>query len=232
MRKDAGPILICAALGIAFLCSLGVWQVKRLAWKNDLIAKLEARMNAPAMPLADVLAKRGSGEDIEYLKVKLAGRVDPSKALRKIASVGGDPGWEIIAPLSLDDGALVLVDMGTIAEGQAFPQGQISQNIEGVVRLHNTGRGAFDVVNDVAGNKWFWWDLTAMLAAAQPAQPQQTTPFIVQKLSNNSVSGLPITQAPKVELNNNHLGYAITWFGLAAALAGVAGAFVFGRERG
>ena len=83
MRKGAGPFLISAALGIAFLCGLGVWQVKRLAWKTALIAQLEARVSAKPIALADALARLQAGEDVEYLRVEVDAVDESHKVLLK-----------------------------------------------------------------------------------------------------------------------------------------------------
>ncbi|HEY5364529.1 MAG TPA: SURF1 family cytochrome oxidase biogenesis protein [Aestuariivirga sp.] len=224
MRKGAGPVLICAALGIAFLCGLGVWQVKRLAWKTSLIAQLEARMSASPVPLNYALNRMAAGEDIEYVKVSLVGEMDSQHTLFKQVPYNNSAGWEAIAPFSTDAGVSVLVDLGASDNCNHFPKSVAL--ITGVIRLHNKGRGYFDAKNNVEKNTWFWWDLPAMKKAAQLIEP--AAPVIVQAFANDS--GFEASK-PEIELSNNHLGYAITWFGLAAALAGVAGAFVFGRER-
>jgi surfeit locus 1 family protein len=91
------------------------------------------------------------------------------------------------------------------------------------VRLHRKGRGIFDNDNDEEGNTWYWWDLPAMQAAAEAPQNAKVAPFILQKpdIAFGATTSIQIHPA-QVELSNNHLGYAITWFGLAAALLAVA----------
>ncbi|HEY4995017.1 MAG TPA: SURF1 family protein [Aestuariivirga sp.] len=225
MRKGAGPVLICAALGIAFLCGLGVWQVKRLAWKTALIAQLSERMSAKPIPLADALARMKSGEDIEYLRVAVDASAGPHKVLLKQTVINGLAAWEGISGFHSTDGADVLVDLGASETGTAEVSGPT--HFEALLRKHNLGQGRFDPTNNVARNNWFWWDLPAM----QKALGMNNSPAVILQLVGAHDGSAFEPSEPKVELNNNHLGYAITWFGLAAALAGVAGAFVFGRER-
>ncbi len=218
-KRRIGSVLVASAVGIAILCSLGTWQLKRLAWKEGLIAELEARMAAAPVPLADALKRLQAGEDIEYLKVSAMGTLDTNHVLFKQISYKGGPGWEALAPFRSADGSTVLADLGGTADRAQSTQ-PVTE-LTGVLRLHGFGRGIFDSDNDEATNMWFWWDLPAMEKAAQ--MPADAPRVVMQALENTS--GFDATE-PKVELRNNHLGYAITWFGLAMALAGVTLAFV------
>jgi surfeit locus 1 family protein len=224
MRK-LWPLLIASAIGLIILCSLGTWQVFRLAEKTKLIAALDARMNAEPITLVEALERKTKGEDIEYVKVKTQGRSDDAHALRKITSYDGKPAWEIIAPFVSTDGIFILLDKGVSPDGQLTNASADNEIITGIIRIHNRGRGYFDNENDEAGNTWYWWDLPAMQAAAKSPVDAKIAPFILQVLPSTEMPTNPLAQKPKVELSNNHLGYAITWFGLAAALLGVAGFF-------
>ncbi len=230
MKTRLWPILLASAIGIAILLGLGVWQIKRLGQKEVLIASLENRLKTPPIPLSEALAKQGQGEDIEYLKVTLTGQPDTKNAFRKVASINGDPGWEIIEPFRTDDGSMVLVDLGAIAENQPLNFAETSQTIVGVVRFHNRGRGYFDNDNDAAKNIWYWWDVPSMLSGLNHIAAIHAAPFVLQKLPDTE-NEVPLAELPKVELANNHLGYAITWFGLAAALAGVTGFYAFSLRK-
>ncbi|MDE2444998.1 MAG: SURF1 family protein [Alphaproteobacteria bacterium] len=221
-RTRIWPILLAAALGFMLLLGLGIWQVKRLDQKTKLISALTERMSAPAVTLDDALAKKRAGEDPEYLKVHLSGSIDYSRALRKVTSFNGAPGWEVIAPIKLLDGRTVMVDLGAIGIDSAISPIAATTAFDGVIRSHDKGRGFFDNDNDAKANIWFWWDLPRM-AEATGATPDMV--WIVQRLPAPGQNG-PEAQAPKVELSNNHLGYAITWFGLAAALLGVTGFYI------
>ena len=230
MKPRIWPIILASAIGIAILLSLGVWQVERLAWKEALIGQLETRMKAEPISLQEAIKKKAAGQDVEYVKVKLTGQIDGNN-LRKVASINGEPGWEILSPFKTADGQLVLVDLGAIAENQIYSATQVPQTFEAVIRIHNKGAGFFDADNDPEKNIWYWWDLPEMMATAFAKSDGAPVPFILQKLPSPNDSNIPFSEAPKVELTNNHLGYAITWFGLAAALAGVAGFYVFTLRR-
>ena len=225
MRK-LWPLLVASTVGFVILCSLGVWQVNRLSEKTQLIAALDARMNRAPITLAQALERHARGEDIEYLKVETSGRANPAHALAKVSSLEGGPGWQIIEPFISREGIFILVYVG-VAPDKNIVAVNGDQSIAGIVRTHNKGRGYFDNDNDEAGNVWYWWDVPAMLAAAVAPVNAKVAPFILQKLPGPTNAGSPFPEKPKVELNNNHLGYAFTWFGLAMALLAVTGFFTW-----
>ncbi len=224
--KRLWPLALATTIGLIILCGLGTWQIFRLAEKTKLIAQLEARMDAPAITLADAVERQAKGEDIEYMMVKAEGQIDTAHTLAKITSYEGKPGWEIIAPFTSSDSIFVLIDYGPSATKKIADPNVNTQTIYGMVRSHKKGRGLFDNDNDEAGNTWYWWDLPAMWSAAQAPQDVKIAPFVLQQPDLAYGFTTSIRERPaQVELSNNHLGYAITWFGLAAALLAVAGFF-------
>jgi surfeit locus 1 family protein len=227
------PVLLAAGIGFCILCGLGVWQVKRLAWKEALIARIDSRMTATPVPMSEAMKATG---DKEYLRITTTGRYLPVQALRRMSSINGSPGYELLQPFMSADGVFVLVDRGTVSvedsDPAIAPPSDKDVTIAGLLRLHNKGRGRFDGDNDDKGNLWVWWDIPAMVAAGHAPANATQAPFILQLVPSADLPAKPFVAAAKVELSNNHLGYAITWFGLAAALAGVTGAFVFRLRRG
>ena len=221
--KRLWPLALATTIGLIILCGLGTWQIFRLAEKTKLIAQLEARMEAAPITLAEAMTRQAKGEDIEYMMVKADGHIDTAHTLAKITSFDGKPGWDIIAPFISTDGIFVLLDNGPAATKQIVIADASAETVSGIIRLHKKGRGIFDNDNDEASNTWYWWDLPAMWAAAQAPQDAKIAPFILQKIlpATTSTNDHPA----QVELSNNHLGYAITWFGLAAALLAVSGFF-------
>lgn len=225
LKKGSALVLISAAIAFVFLCGLGVWQVKRLAWKTGLITQLDARVAAKPILLADALVRNRAGEDVEYLRVVVDAPLVPHKVLLKQTVLNSNAAWEGIAGMSTIDGAEVLVDLGA----SETPQSEVigPAHFEALIRKHGLGRGFFDPENNVAANRWHWWDLPNMQKAADVPD---AAAIVLQLVGEHQESTFEPAE-PKIELSNNHLGYALTWFGLAAALAGVAGVFVFGRER-
>jgi surfeit locus 1 family protein len=224
------PVLFTSGLGLAILLSLGTWQVFRLQEKTAQIAAIDARIAAAPTPLAEALARAANGENLEYTKVQMQGAFLAVPDLRKLGTFNGGPGYELIAPLLTDDATLVLVDRGAIPAEQRDPKYRMAPRETathtGILRLHNKGQGLFDPDNSPETNQWYWWDIPAMLAAVDVPANAKVSNLIVQLLPEQTEQAPPFPAALKSELRNNHLGYAITWYGLAAALVAVTWAFV------
>ena len=223
------PVVLATGLGLAILLSLGTWQVFRLAEKNRQVIQLQQRFAAAPVTLGEALTRADQGEDIEYLKVKVEGLVEPSHTLKKLSTRRGMPAFELIRPLATPDGNFILIDDGLAYEPDGKPGDATEKSFVGILRAHNKGRGYFDGDNDVAGNLWTWWDIPAMVKAA--GHGGRFVRYVVQRLPDSDGMVEPYALLPEVELTNNHLTYAITWFSLAAALAGVAGLFILQRRR-
>ena len=223
--------IIASVIAIAILLTLGVWQVQRLQWKSALIAEINARQSAPPVTLAEALARAERNEDIDYLNVALDGAIKPGGPLFMVASFNGGAGWSVVTPVVSGDGILVLVDRGLIAADErdqyAAETGPIS--VAGQAGWHIGSRNMFSPDNDAARNTWYWWDIPAMLGAVDAPAHVKIAPFTVHATPDPTRSTGPAPQPLTANLRNNHLGYAITWFGLAAALAVIA--FLFIRRR-
>jgi surfeit locus 1 family protein len=165
--------------------------------------------------------------------VKFRGSYRHEAWKKMISTYDGGQGWTIITPAVSEEGFAVIVDRGRLPgqrlENFEQPEGEV--DIEGVIRTHRSGQGYFDPANDPAGNLWYWWDVPAMLAASGLPQGLKPYPYVVQLLPASTTAEFPRPQEPQANLANNHLGYAITWFGLAATLAAVAGFYVYEVKR-
>lgn len=227
------PVVIATLVGFAILMSLGVWQVKRLAWKEALLAQLAANAAAPAVDLSTAYNMARAGSNVEFVRVSFTGTYKNDAWMKMLSSYQGGQGWTIITPAASADGWAVIVDRGKLP-GQRlehFDQPQGPQAIEGVLRTHPYGQGFFDPANDAKGNMWYWWDVKGMLAASGLAADLKPFPFAVQLLPASTTAEFPRPEEPKADLANNHLGYAITWFGLALTLLGVAAFYIFDLRR-
>ncbi len=222
--KRRWPLLILSLIATALLLNLGFWQLRRLEEKQTLITNIDQRMQAQAVDLAQM-----DPIDPEYLKIKLQGHFLDQPILRKLTSHQGRPGFDILQPFVTTSSKLVLVHRGSVPEDftGAMPQ---ATSIEAIIRLHNKGQGFFDPENDTAKGLWYWWDVPEMLAAIPPQPDAETMPFIAQQLPSPDQK-LPEALAPKAELRNNHLGYAITWFGLAAVTLLMSALWMFRKPR-
>ena len=231
---------IFALVGIAILIGLGVWQLDRKTWKENLIAAMTTRLaRAPAdLPPRDRWA-RLKPESEEFARVGFPAEFLPGQEAL-VYSAGSafrpdvkGPGYFVFAPARLAGGSLVIVNRGFVPLDRKDPasraQGEShgSVDIVGIVRWPET-RGIFTPADDPTNNVWYLRDIAAIAAARHW---QNVAPFYVEQESPVPPGGLPQPGKLVVNLPDNHLQYAITWFGLALALAGVFLLFIVRRLR-
>ncbi|TCT09944.1 surfeit locus 1 family protein [Tepidamorphus gemmatus] len=234
----AGALTI---LGTVVLCGLGLWQLQRLAWKQNLVAMVEARAQAPAVPVpAEADWPALTRDSDEYRKVTLVGRFDHGHEVQVFTSLQDDrfevsgPGWWVMTPLRLDSGAIVFVNRGFVPHAFRDPAtraaGQLAGEVEitGLLRLPEAGN-IFTPDNQPGTRTWYVRDPQAIAAAERL---DRVAPFFVDADSTPNPGGLPLGGATRVAFRNDHLGYAITWFGLAVALVGVYLAWAWSQIRG
>jgi surfeit locus 1 family protein len=222
--------LMLAALAV--LIGLGVWQLQRLAWKEGLIAKIEARTKAAPIGLEQATAMAARGEDPSYYRVRVSGRYDHAKERYLFAVSEGRAGWHVIAPLATAEGETVLVDRGFVPDDLKTPGSRAKGEVEGVVAVTGIVRlpdlpGAFTPDNEPDANRWFWRDEAGMARSMFPGESARVAPFFLEAEKGEAAGGWPEGGQTRLDLPNNHLQYAITWFLLAAALLGVYGAYVW-----
>jgi surfeit locus 1 family protein len=221
----AKAVLLLAVLVI--LLSLGTWQVKRLSWKEGLLADIAARQAASPVPLADIEALATSGGDIEYRKVTVAGRYLNDRERHFFATYNGISGFYVYTPLQLADGRFLLVNRGFVPYDQKEPKtrgkGELEgqQVLAGLARARLPGKPSSMLPdNDVAKNIFYWKDLDVM-ASSDGLDPAKVVPFFVDADAAPNPGGLPVGGVTIVDLPNDHLQYAVTWYGLAAALVAI-----------
>jgi surfeit locus 1 family protein len=229
-RRSWLGLLIPATLTFAFLISLGVWQLQRKAWKEALIASLTERLAAPAeaLPAANTWAELDPAKD-EYHRVKFSAAFNNDREALVYAAATAfrpditSPGYWVFTPALLGDGGIVIVNRGFVPDGRqdakSRPDGEVSGPIEivGVMRWPDT-RHWFTPGDDPAHNLWFARDPAAIAAAKGFGA---VAPFYVEQETPTPPGGLPQPGKLVISLPDNHLQYAVTWFGLAAVLVGV-----------
>ena len=233
---------VAAALVVAVLLGLGTWQMRRLAWKTELIAALTTRTKAAPIAAPSLAEARAADPDrLDWTPVRLTGRFLADRDLLVHAILGeprgrfGGPGVWVMTPLARDDGALVWVNRGFVprrgvdlAGFAAAPGGEVT--ITGILRRPEP-RGAHTPADDPAHRLWFVRD-PAVLSAAAGTAADPTLPFTVDATADLTPSGgLPQAGETRLSYPNDHLGYAVTWYGLAAACVGVFAVFARGRLR-
>lgn len=221
-------LTVLTALGLAVLVALGTWQVNRLAWKHDLIARAEAAAIEPPVPAA-ILADAGESAEFRRVILTCPGLASaPFVELRTIEQ--GQAGVRLVSACR-DSGRTWLVDRGFVAD-EVVGRPAVSQvatpvRIEGVLRRPSAS-GAFTPKPE--GRTFYGRDPEAM--AAVLGAPGPVAPLTVYLTASSSPDGPAVLpSAPPPAFSNNHLGYAATWYGLALVLAGMWIAFVLRRRR-
>jgi surfeit locus 1 family protein len=232
-------LAIIGVLVFAGFVALGTWQVHRRAWKHDLVARVDARVHAPPV---DVPGKgqwpQVTASSDEYRRVKVTGTYLPGKSARVRASTELGMGSWLLTPLRARNGDIVIVNRGFVspmwcagkADCAVGPQGETT--VTGLLRISEP-KGAFLQKNDPAGDRWFSRDVAAIAAARGLAG---VAPYFVDadaasapgkadgEGNDGPVGGLTVIAFP-----DNHLSYALTWYGLA--LMTLLGAWVVWKDQ-
>ncbi|MDJ1157857.1 SURF1 family protein [Chelatococcus sp. SYSU_G07232] len=239
------PLLLPGLLtlaALAVLLSLGTWQLGRKAWKDELLARIEARIHAtPGEIVREEEWPAWKVAEDEYRRARLTGtfRHDAEVLVhgnspRDPRSGSVLPGYYVLTPLVRDDGTTVIVNRGFVPLDRRAPDtrpdGQVAGavTVTGVVRAPEEG-GWFVPQNDAAKGEWFTRDVAAIAAAKKL---QRVAPFYVDADAAPNPGGWPRGGLTVVNFPNNHLEYALTWYGLAVGAAGVFIAWAWRRLRG
>jgi len=226
---------IASLVACVLFIGLGVWQLQRLAWKEGLIAAADARAHAAAVPLP---APESWGAlnpaEYEYRRVEATGVYDlgaQELLFTNIEEAHGrynGVGYFVMTPLKLKGGESVIVNRGFVpeamkAEAAKGPQGETT--IVALMRASEQ-RNLFTPADDPARGVFFTRDVERLAAALKLGAH---APFALD--AEAGPASLPQGGETRLTFVNNHLGYAFTWFGMAAALAGVFGVWALGRLR-
>jgi surfeit locus 1 family protein len=223
-------VTVAAVIATAILVGLGVWQLQRLQWKLALIAEVSGHMAAPPVSLDGVL-KLGADE-AQYRRVGLAGRFDNAKeAYVFTTGADGTPVYHVLTPFLTDDGRTLLVDRGYVPKMKLDPATRTP--VEGKTRLVGVWRvpdvpGAFTPAPDPAHRIWYARDLPGIAAADHV---RLAAPSLIEADATPNPGGWPKGGQTVVSFRNEHLSYAVTWFGLAAGLIGVYLAYHISKGR-
>jgi surfeit locus 1 family protein len=223
-------LALIAVLAFAGFIALGTWQVERRAWKLDLIERVDQRVHAPAVPAPGPRQwPQISAAGDEYRRVQATGTFLHDRETLVQASTTLGAGHWVITPMRQADGTVVLVNRGFVpperrdpsSRGTDAPQGVTT--VTGLLRITEPG-GAFLRHNDPAGDRWYSRDVQAIAAARglERVAPyfidaQAASPAVAGAAQSWPVAGLTVISFP-----NNHLVYALTWYGLALMVAGAA----------
>ena len=229
-KRNAGFYLICALL-FCGLCALGFWQLGRLHWKTELLARLDYQFSQGAVDLPPQHSEFNRSA-WEGRRVRLSGRYDTAHSYYLQSKVlNGQIGDYIITPFLRDDGSVILVNRGWVEQSRrdfATPGQPVT--LDGVIHYAHATKPAFipATLNDKTGRPvLFWVDLTAILRDC--CHDKNDYEFYIDLLKNDAryantrqadaLPDMPVPVGGVPDLPNNHLQYAITWFALAAITA-------------
>jgi surfeit locus 1 family protein len=212
------PILV-VALG------LGIWQMERREWKRDILDRIAVNQAAAPVTLDELL--RGDPLRHEYGRVTLSGSFLNDKEFYLAArSLKNTVGLQVVTPLRTDDGGIVLFDRGWIPQERKDPAKRAEGLLPGTVKLTGIVRRAqeqrqFAPDNVPDRNVWFHVDVPLMRRMAGGAPDPKLDTFFLEADATPNPGGFPIGGQTRLDIPNDHLQYAITWFLIAAALVGV-----------
>jgi len=218
---------LASLAALAILVSLGTWQLQRLAWKTALIERVEARMQADPVPLPPVIA---DAEEWDYRPVTVTGRFRHDREIylgpriHKDSRGAATAGVHVLTPLERTDApGTILVDRGWVPTERQAPESRAAGQVDGVATVTGIARAPrpqawLQPDNRPVENFWFWLDLPAIESATGVAD---LAPVVVVAAPSPGGSPLPIPAATMVDFTNNHLTYALTWYGLALTLVAV-----------
>lgn len=229
-RSGVLEATVFAIVGIAILVGLGKWQIDRKVWKENLIETVKTRTERPPQALPPRSEwERLKPETSEYTRVVFPAEfLDGEEAYAYTAGsslrtdVEGQGFW-VFAPARLAGGSIVLINRGFVptdrkdpaTRSDGRPRGSV--DIVGYMRWPEA-RGLFTPPDDAKANVWYVRDPKAMSEARKWSV---ASPFYIDQEAPVPPGALPKPGKIDVKMPNKHLEYALTWFGLALALAGV-----------
>jgi len=219
------PVLSVFALaGLALLVALGNWQLHRLEWKRELVAKTEARVDATPIPFADAVRRAAAGEDMEYTPVHISGTFSHRDRADVFGAYDGAPGVFIFTLLNAE-GVAIYVNRGFAPQSWLAQSGTEAPLAAGLVEVTGLFRAAerptppaswFRSTAQSAGGLWLVRNPQNFAAAAGIDTP----PFYIDSFAIEGAEW-PKGGTTRLDFNNRHLEYALTWYGLAVTLFGV-----------
>lgn len=238
-RRFPWATLISSLIAFLILVALGTWQVERLHWKEALLASTEQRVHEAPIPLAEMEKIYRDEGSVEYRPVTVSGTFMHQGERHFLATYDGQSGFNVYTPLMLEDGRFVLVNRGFVPYDRKDPETRLDGQLDGPVTITGLARdpltskpGYFVPDNDIAKNIFYWKDWAAMAESADIPSLDDAVPFFIDADKTPNFGGLPIGGITIIDFPNNHLQYALTWYGLALALLGVVGTWFWRYRKG
>ncbi|KAF2679446.1 SURF-family protein Shy1 [Lentithecium fluviatile CBS 122367] len=228
--KQHGPGLIILAIIPVTAFILGCWQVQRLGWKTELVARFEDRLTFPPLELP-LRIDPDAIKDFDYRRVWAKGRLrHDQEMLIGPRMMEGEEGYTVVTPLERTDAkgntTKILCNRGWIRKDTAkqwfrkqhgaLPEEEVV--IEGLLRTPPKGN-MFTPRNKPEEGKWIFPDVQQMAeyTGSQAVWVEETMKPDLLVNYEREPRGIPIGRAPTVNLRNNHTQYIFTWYALSFA---------------
>lgn len=213
MRRYVFPIVL-GLVGCSILLSLGFWQLRRLEWKEALLASINARLGAEAVDLVSLPAPDPVQD--RYRAVRMTGTTTTDEALVVSGQKDAGAGYEVISAFVTDTGRRILLDRGFIVEGdKPKPRPPLALTVSGNLDWPNES-DSYTPAPDLKQNVWFARDVSVM------AEILKTEPvLVVARTSEGEDPSIVPVPTGTTGIPNDHLNYAITWFSLTTVWAGM-----------
>jgi surfeit locus 1 family protein len=199
-----------------------VWQLERLQWKLALIATVNGHMMAAPVTLDQIAAM--PADEAQYRRVTLRGHFDHGReAYVFTTDATGAPVYHVLTPFLTDSGKTLMVDRGAVPKEKLDPSSRAAGNVASETAVTGVWRapdapGLFTPQPDLAHRTWFARDIAGIAAADHITL---SNPVLIEAGATPNPGGLPVGGQTVVSFRNEHLSYAVTWFGLAIVLLGV-----------
>jgi len=195
---------------ITLFCALGTWQLYRLQWKLELISEITFGLDSRPIEYSSSIKKN-------YQRINVKGKFDFDKQIYLYSlNEKGKPGYDVVTPFRTNKNENVLVNRGWInkelkGSAKINLNSGIEQNIVGLLReIYKPNM--FKPDNDIKNNIWFSINLEDL----KKATGEQFNEFVIF-LEDNQVK-VPVPKKISIDVPNNHLKYAITWYAISISI--------------
>ena len=195
---------------VTIFCTLGTWQLYRLQWKLELISEITFGLDSSPIEYSNLIKKN-------YQRVTIKGKFDYDKQIYLYSlNDRGKPGYDVITPFRTNKNENVLVNRGWIVkELKDSPsinlRAESEKKIVGLLReIYKPN--IFKPDNDISNNIWFSLNLEDL----KEATGEQFNEFVIF-LEDNQVK-TPVPKKISIDVPNNHLKYAITWYAISISI--------------
>ncbi len=212
------PVFVLLVFMGLFL-ALGTWQVRRLAWKEALIADVDRALHAA--PIAPAALPAGDVAPFSYHRLILSGHFLPQATVLVTATSPLGNGYWVMVPLAAHQGGVpVWINRGFVPLGTrldaargAVPTGDVS--VTGLLRPSEP-KGTLFRANRPSDERWYARDLPVMAATRHLGTEPRYFIDAQSETPRPTVAPVPVPGLTVIAFPNNHLSYALTWFALAA----------------